>query len=178
MLEEFVCPICGNKDPSAIGYRNGKPYCRACISFKRGEEIKKEAFPKQANIFLDYELSPEQKNLSDRLVLNYQRGKDSLVHAVCGSGKTEISLAVISYAIKCGEKVAFAVPRKDVVIELHNRLKQIFRYNSVIALYGGHHDRVNGDIIVLTTHQLYRYENFVSSACNTEYENLKQILKS
>lgn len=161
-MSDFVCPICGNKNPYSIGYRNGKPYCRECISFKPQDVIAKNAYPKKANIFLNYDLSPEQKELSDQLVLNYKRGIDSLVHAVCGSGKTEISLAVIKYAINCGEKVAFAVPRKDVVIELHNRLKEIFKYNKVIAVYGGHHDTVNGDIIVLTTHQLYRYNKFFS----------------
>lgn len=91
---------------------------------------------------------------------NYKKGIDSLVFAVCGSGKTEISLQVIQYAINCGDKVAFAVPRKDVVIELYNRLKEIFKNNSVISLYGGHHNKLDGDIVVLTTHQLYRYNNY------------------
>lgn len=158
----FTCSICGNTDIHSIGYLNGKPYCRRCISF-RGEEVEhKPSYPKKAPIHLEYELSPEQKELSDKLVENYKKGIDSLVFAVCGSGKTEISLAVIQYAINCGEKVAFAVPRKDVVIELHSRLKSIFRNNEVIALYGGHHKKVYGDLIVLTTHQLYRYDKFFS----------------
>ena len=93
---------------------------------------------------------------------NYKKGIDSLVYAVCGSGKTEISLQVIQYAINCGEHVAFAVPRKDVVIELHNRLKNIFKDNEVIAVYGGHHDVLDGDLVVLTTHQLYRYDKYFS----------------
>ena len=135
---------------------------RKCISF-RGEEIEhKESYPKKAPIHLEYELSPEQKELSDKLVENYKKGIDSLVYAVCGSGKTEISLGVIQYAIECGEKVAFAVPRRDVVIELHVRLKEIFKNNKVIAVYGGHNDVKDGDIIVLTTHQLYRYKKFFS----------------
>ena len=39
-------------------------------------------------IYLEYELSPEQKELSDKLVENYKKGIDSLVFAVCGSPKT------------------------------------------------------------------------------------------
>ena len=141
---------------------NGKPYCRRCISF-RGEEVEhKPSYPKKAPIHLEYELSPEQKELSDKLVENYKKGIDSLVFAVCGSGKTEISLQVIQYAINCGENVDFAVPRKDVVIELHNRLKSIFKNNKVISVYGGHHDVLYGDLVVLTTHQLYRYDHFFS----------------
>ena len=81
---------------------------------------------------------------------------------MCGSGKTEISLKVIQYAINCGDKVAFAVPRRDVVIELANRLKEIFKKNSVISVYGGHHNAVDADLIVLTTHQLYRYKKYFS----------------
>ena len=93
---------------------------------------------------------------------NYKKGIDSLVFAVCGSGKTEISLKVIQYAINCGERVAFCVPRKDVVIELHNRLKEIFAKNSVISLYGGHHEIKEADLIVLTSHQLFRYVKYFS----------------
>ena len=159
-ISNFICPVCGNTDVHSIGYLNGKPYCRRCISFK-GEEVEhKPSYPKKAPIHLLYELSPEQKELSDKLVENYKKGIDSLVFAVCGSGKTEISLAVIQYALNCGEKVAFAVPRKDVVIELANRLKEIFTKNSVIAVYGGHHKQTEGDLIVLTTHQLFRYKKY------------------
>ena len=158
--QNFKCRICGNTDIQSIGYLNGKPYCRRCISFK-GEEVEhKPSYPKKAPIHLSYELSPEQKELSDKLVDNYKKGIDSLVFAVCGSGKTEISLATIQYALMCGDKVAFAVPRKDVVIELANRLKQIFKNNKVISLYGGHHDDIYGDVVVLTTHQLYRYKKY------------------
>ena len=161
-INSFVCPICGNNDIHSIGYLNGKPYCRRCISF-RGEEVEhKPSYPKKAPIHLSYELSPEQKELSDKLVENYKKGIDSLVFAVCGSGKTEICLSVIKYAINCGEKVAFALPRRDVAIELHNRLSEIFKFNKVICLYGGHTKEKEGDIVVLTTHQLYRYKKYFS----------------
>lgn len=161
-MESYKCPICGNTDVHSIGYLNGKPYCRRCISF-RGEEVEhKPSYPKKAPIHLEYELSPEQKELSDKLVENYKKGIDSLVFAVCGSGKTEICLQIIKYAINCGDKVAFALPRRDVAIELHNRLKEIFRYNKVICLYGGHTKDKEGDIVVLTTHQLYRYRQYFS----------------
>ena len=156
----FTCPICGNTDIHAIGYLNGKPYCRRCISF-RGEEVEhKTSYPKKASIHLQYELSLEQKELSDKLVENYKKGIDSLVFAVCGSGKTEIVMKVISFIIEKGKKVGFAVPRKDVVIELKERFKNVFKNNVVTAVYGGHTSKVEGDLICLTTHQLFRYENY------------------
>ncbi len=161
-IETYKCPVCGNTDIHSIGMLKGKPYCRRCISFK-GEEVEhKPSYPKKSPIHLEYELSPEQKELSDKLVENYKKGIDSLVFAVCGSGKTEICLEVIKYAINCGEKVAFALPRRDVCIELSNRLSSVFRNNKVSTVYGGHTKHKTGDIVVLTTHQLYRYKKYFS----------------
>ena len=98
--------------------------------------------------------------MSYKLVENYKKGIDSLVFAVCGSGKTEISLEIIQYALNCGDKVAFALPRRDVAIELYNRLRDIFKNNHVSCIYGGHTKDKTGDIVILTTHQLYRFKKY------------------
>ena len=111
-------------------------------------------------IHLSYELSPEQKELSDKLVENYKKEIDSLVFAVCGSGKTEIVLEVIKNAIEKGQKVGFCVPRRDVVRELYLRFKNIFTKNYVVAVYGGNTARLEGDLICLTSHQLFRYKDY------------------
>ncbi len=83
-----------------------------------------------------------------------------MVYAVCGAGKTELSFAVMQKAVSEGKKVGFALPRRDVVIELYERLKDAFSSNKVVAIYGGHTDQLEADIVVLTTHQLYRYEKY------------------
>ena len=156
----FKCPVCGNKDPHSIGILNGKKYCRLCISF-RGEAVNSlPSLGKEAPISLSYELSSEQKELSDGLINNYKNGIDSLVFAVCGSGKTEICLGLIEYAIQNGLKVGFAVPRRSVCYELKCRFQKIFTKNSVIAVFGGSHRILVGDIICLTTHQLFRYRKY------------------
>jgi len=159
-MDYFKCPICGNSDKKYIGIKNGKYYCRRCITFNNCVELQKKSYPKNAPIIINYELSKEQKDISDQLVSNFKNGINSLVYAVCGSGKTEIVLESISYVIRSGEKVGFAVPRRDVAIELCERFKNVFKYNSVIAVYGGHHEKVEADLIILTTHQLYRYEKY------------------
>lgn len=82
------------------------------------------------------------------------------MHAVCGSGKTEIVLGVIKYAIENGLKVGFAVPRRDVIRELYLRFKSIFSNNNVVAIYGEHVGKLQGDLVCLTTHQLFRYKNY------------------
>ncbi len=109
---------------------------------------------------LSYSLSPEQKKISDCVVSNWLSKNDTLINAVCGAGKTELVYQVIATALSRGKNVAFAVPRRDVVIELFHRIKNAFPSNSVVAIYGGHTNKLNADIIVLTTHQIYRYENY------------------
>ena len=139
---------------------NGKAYCRRCISF-RGENAKyRVSYPKKAPIYLEYTLSEEQEELSDRLIKNYTQRIDSLVFAVCGSGKTEICLNLISYCVQNGLKVGFAVPRRSVCYELKCRLQKIFVKNKVIAVFGGCHNVIEGDIACLTTHQLFRYRDY------------------
>ena len=156
----FVCPRCGNKDPAYVGTKNGKPYCRRCIGFAGAEATPTSGAPKNVVLDLSYSLSKEQKALSDRIIFNFKAGVDKLVYAVCGSGKTEISYGVIGYAMSKGMKVGFALPRRDVVIELYHRLKSAFPANSIVAVYGGHNAVLTGDCVILTTHQLYRYPNY------------------
>ncbi len=156
----FVCDRCGNSDSRYVGYRNGKPYCRKCISFRGMEVTYEKPIPKDAPLNLHYSLSEEQAKLSEEIVKNYKNGIDTLVYAVCGAGKTEISYAIISYAIYNGLTVGFALPRRDVVIELFWRLKESFPQNKIVAVYGQHTSILKGDIIILTTHQLYRYKKY------------------
>ena len=159
-MSAFVCPTCGNVDPLTIGMKNGDPYCRKCIRF-RGEEI---ASPikntKTVGLHIPYSLSREQQVLSNRILENFKKGIDTLVYAVCGSGKTEISYGVIGYAMSKGLHVGFALPRRDVVIELQERIEQAFPTCHIVAVYGGHTEQLEGDCIILTTHQLYRYPNY------------------
>ena len=158
--QAFTCPVCGNSDPHSIGMLNGKPYCRRCISF-RGEKAEGlYTTNTKAPISLSYELSSEQKELSDKLVENYKKGIDSLVFAVCGSGKTEICLGLMQDCLQNGLKVGFAVPRRSVCYELRCRFQKIFAKSKVIAVFGGSHVLLEGDIVCLTTHQLFRYRHY------------------
>ena len=63
----FVCPRCGNSNPKYIGIKNGKPYCRFCISFK-GETVR-DIKTKSGSVIVDikYPLSNEQKHISDKV---------------------------------------------------------------------------------------------------------------
>ena len=159
-MENFICERCGNSDPKYIGMRNGKPYCRVCVSMN-GEKAGVGKINRGSVILkLNYPLSKDQKEISDKLIENYKNKKDTLVNAVCGAGKTELVYHLIANCLANGKKVAFAVPRRDVVIELYMRIREVFPYNRVVSVYGSHTSSLTGDIVVLTTHQLYRYEKY------------------
>jgi competence protein ComFA len=156
----FTCSRCGNSDPRYIGMKNGQPYCRKCIGFRGENAANVPTAPKNVILDLAYHLSKEQEALSAKIIQNYKNGDDTLVYAVCGSGKTEISYGIIAYAMSRGLHVGFALPRRDVCIELFFRLKSAFPHNRIIAVYGQHTSRLEADCVILTTHQLYRYPNY------------------
>lgn len=156
----FVCPRCGNNDINLIGFIKDKPYCRACISFNGNKAKPYKIYKVKTKAKLNYNLTPKQKEISSCVVSNFKNKINTLIHAVCGSGKTEISFGLISYCLSNGLQVGFAVPRKDVVIDLLPRFMDAYPNRKIIALYGGHTEEIEGDLIILTTHQLYRYEHY------------------
>ena len=156
----YKCPRCGNQDPRYIGYMNGKPYCRRCISFKGKEAQKNRSHPENIKLKLSYRLSKSQIEIADQIKNNFIDKKDSLVHAVTGAGKTELVYFTMEYALLHKLNVGFAVPRRDVVIDLYPRIKNAFPDAKTIYVIGDHAKVLEGDIILLTTHQLYRYPNY------------------
>ena len=160
--EDMECLRCGNKDPSYFYLGSKGYYCRKCVRFSRllidednqplDYEISEYAKLYQFN----YELTDDQK-IASRKCKDALVGGDVLLYCVCGTGKTEISVESISHYLSKGLKVAYAIARKEVVIELTQRFKKIFSKANVIGAYGGHHNELTGDLVVCTTHQLYRY---------------------
>lgn len=160
-IGKFKCGLCGNEDIKYVGYKKGVPYCRKCISFKgESADLDISFVKKQSKAFLKYDLSKEQQSISLSLLNNFKNHLNTLVYAVCGAGKTELVFKTIEYSLKKNYRIGFAVPRKDVVIELAARFKNTFRNNIITSIYGGNTSNLYGDIICLTTHQLYRYENY------------------
>ena len=155
------CDICGCTDIKYFGKRKGELYCRRCISFKGERVIKNNSsIEQEVKPMLKYKLTKDQLRVSNGVTYAIKNNKNVLIYAVCGAGKTEIVYDVISYMINKNKTVGFAIPRKDVVIELEDRIKDAFPNLKIVSVYGGHTKELNGDIILLTTHQLYRYEKF------------------
>ncbi len=160
MGKDFICPRCGNRDPRYIGYRKGVPYCRACIGFHGRKANDAFSVNQKIRLELKYPLSEKQKEISDGVLYSLSSGKNVLIHAVTGAGKTELVYHAMESVLRKGGHVGFATPRKDVVIDLLPRIQESFPKAKTIAVYGEHSSILEADIIVLTTHQLYRYESF------------------
>ena len=109
---------------------------------------------------INYELTPIQKKASKQ-ILNYVKNEKSvIVNAVCGAGKTELVYESIEYYLNKNLKVAFAIPRKEVVKEIYKRLHNDYPQIKCSCIYGGHVTNLNYPLIIITTHQLYRYQNY------------------
>lgn len=88
--------------------------------------------------------------------------RDAVVWAVCGAGKTEMSFAAVGSVLSRGGRVLFAIPRRDVVREMGQRLRTAFPAVELQVLHGGHDRTVlpvlgPGTMTVATTHQVLRY---------------------
>ena len=72
-------------------------------------------------------------------------------------GKTEICFESICGYLAQGKKVGFAISRRQVVLEIANRLRIAFPELRVCEVAQGYTQVTDADLIVCTTHQLYRY---------------------
>lgn len=106
-----------------------------------------------------FDLTPPQADASGalRAFVTAQDSRECLVWAVCGAGKTEVAFAAVHEALRRGQRVLFACPRKDVVLELESRLRETFSWVDIAVLYGGAEGIYRHATLVLsTTHQVLR----------------------
>lgn len=150
------CKVCGNKDEKLFFLNNGKYICRVCFEY-RYPILKKENKVVKGKVNLNYELTKPQKEISSKLLELVKNGKNVLINAVCGAGKTEIIYDSLLWGLENGKRVGIAIPRKDVVEELYQRIVKDFVGVSVVRVYGGLTTCLEADVIIFTTHQAYRY---------------------
>lgn len=156
----YICPICKNSDEKYIGYFNSQPYCRLCLDFQGKKADNNYQVTKDIIFNLEYPLSEKQEKLSKDVYNNLIDGKNVLINAVTGAGKTELVFLSMYEYLKRGLHVGFATPRKDVIIDLFPRFQKAFKNLTITTVYGEHTNKLNADIILLTCHQLYRYPNY------------------
>lgn len=174
--DTYTCARCGNNEKHLFAVHQCAKcdeqcvYCRHCIAMgkvsqctplltwtsQNSQYVRRDRALKWQGI-----LSKGQLTASKRIVAAAGKSEKLLIWAVCGSGKTEILFEGMNTAIGMGQNVLIATPRRDVVHELTPRIKKVFPDVEVLSLYGGSEDRgQSGQLIIATTHQLLRYENF------------------
>lgn len=157
------CQRCQNEDPRFFYQDHGVYYCRKCISFSRldvGEQVRPCQLRRRilsVRPTLQYELTSAQKKASDQVVCFLKQGFDVFVYAATGAGKTEMTFASICFYLSQGKKVCFSISRRQVVLEIAQRLRVAFPQLEIVEVTQGYTQKIDGDIIVCTMHQLYRY---------------------
>lgn len=157
------CYQCGNEDERYFAYDKGVYYCRKCVAFGRMDAyVRKESCHLSTRVIevspqLKYELTDKQKAISHKIVEYLKQKKDVFVYAATGAGKTESVFECICFYLSQGKKVGFAISRRQVVLEIAQRLRQAFPTLHIVEVTQGYTTITDGDIIVCTMHQLYRY---------------------
>ncbi len=172
----WQCLRCGARDRIDVGVcvRCGRDACAACTECARLGAARacegvvwappvlrsRRATTDEKLLQLDIELSPAQRQAAERLLGT--EAKRALVWAACGAGKTEVVYPLIERALQQGSDVLFAVPRRDIVVELGRRVQAAFPGVPVHALYGGSPGKfADARLVVATTHQVMRlYRRF------------------
>jgi len=141
-------------------------YCRHCLKMGRVSSCTElivwsgepTTYPTTHALAWQGTLTPRQQQASDELTTSTIKGIPHLIHAVCGSGKTEILFEPIHKLLIEGKRVCIAAPRVDVILELEPRLRAAFPQTAIDALYGGAQSTTAApQLILATTHQLYRF---------------------
>ncbi len=148
------CPIC--TECKALGTIRG---CnRLWLLSPENKIMEQRGCKKNITFSLDFSLTPAQRRASNKLInfIHSQRGY-VMVWAACGAGKTEVTFAAIQQVLAGGGQVLFAIPRRDVVIQLADRIQRAFSNVKVATHYGGKPWNQKGSLVVATTHQALRF---------------------
>jgi competence protein ComFA len=157
-LQEQVCHFCG-----------GRCYvCLACQCFGPAREClplyhiySRGLVEPPGEIVLNMPaLTPIQELAAGKVRDFYRDGRgEFLVWAVCGAGKTEVVYPALREALLAGERVLYAVPRRDVVREMGQRFARAFPGLKINVLHGGEGriETPDAPLTVATTHQVLRF---------------------
>lgn len=144
------CPVCFACD--SLGQIRG---CHRLWVVKNHENSTES---RNTLINLEFPLTIAQTNASNQLLDFLASDRtEIMVWAACGAGKTEVTYAAIKTILDQGNEVLFAIPRRDVVRELGERLEASFPETKIAVHYGGMPWDSHGQLVVATTHQALRF---------------------
>ncbi|MDI9441912.1 MAG: DEAD/DEAH box helicase family protein [Firmicutes bacterium] len=154
------CAACGSEECLICPECATMGAVRGCDNFIELASHYPTSEPMPVKLQLDIELTAAQEGASAEL-LEFWHSSDrwALVWAACGAGKTEVTFALIRQALSEGAQVLFAIPRRDIVREIAQRLRAAFPDVTVAVHYGGQPWHAPGDLVVATTHQVLGFSN-------------------
>lgn len=124
-------------------------------------------WPKQHKIVFSprWELSEAQKLASQEILKYVQEdsiseavGREMLLWAACGAGKTEVCFPATAWALEQGRRVLFAAPRQDVIHDVAPRLQEDFPDLQISVLTGISPEHfASSPLVLATTHQILRF---------------------
>ncbi len=154
------CEKCGNKDPRSLYQAYGHQICKQCLRFSGAvyaEDVRGFGY-EESQTRIDVSLTVFQQDIADRICKAIMKSSVFL-EAVCGAGKTEMLLPFLKQCFAGNQKVGWAIPRRQVVLELAQRLQRYFPAMKIVAVCEGFTQDLEGDLVLCTTHQLYRYRH-------------------
>ena len=161
-----TCSRCGAELTAARNQLpDGRWYCTACIVLGRvvsGTELlwfPQQVYPpRDLQLSWNGQLTTAQQRVAQELMASFNHGRDHLLWAVTGAGKTEMLFPLLRRALSRGERVAVVSPRVDVVLELAPRLAAAFADCVPAVRYGGSGPIPVGQFLLATVHQLLRFK--------------------
>ncbi|MFZ5626166.1 MAG: DEAD/DEAH box helicase [Bacillota bacterium] len=161
LTDPAFCPLC----------RASHGWCEACANmglitsctdlwlFPAGEPTPPQPAFK---VKLDFILTPFQKRAAAGILdwLRFSPEKQALLWAACGAGKTEVIFPALALTLNRGQRALLAVPRREIVVDLQERIKKAFPAVDLTFHYGGQPELARtGALVVATTHQVLRFRH-------------------
>lgn len=150
----MICDYCG-ADEERYFFQGS---CRRCLPFRNKHLNQKKSKFLNIDFEMPFKLTIFQENVVDRL--GQELKSDVFLEAVCGAGKTEMCLPMLVYALNHGLSCGWTVPRREIVLELSDRLRKYFPNLKIVSVCQGYTLDIEGDLVIATTHQLYRYKSY------------------
>lgn len=150
------CPRCLNEDSKYFYQGQSRTYCRRCVHLGGYQVESFDQIDGDVLTTLEFELTFDQQKIS-KAIVRHGLHSDILLEAVCGAGKSECVVDLIKKALESSCHVGWMIARRQVVLQIQERMQNIFKNQKVIAVCEGHTEDLQGDLVILTAHQLYRY---------------------
>jgi len=142
---------------------NNHIYCEECSKNRRMSDhlflkrYQRKRKYKHYQLDIPFELSKQQIKGQVFIQDCYDSKNHGFLHAVCGAGKTEMTLQTIYEGLRKRKSIVFVIPRVEVIKELVKRFQSYFKHTHICGLY---HDQLmdeSADIFISTPQQLVKF---------------------